>query len=400
MSSSGLSSKQLGRAREALKREAESGKTPGAVTLIYRRGETHVETAGLADIASATPMQRDTIFRIASMTKPVTAVAAMILVEETKLRLDDPVDPWLPELAGRRVLASLGGPATDTVPANRAITLRDLLTLRFGFGVLMAPPGRYPVQALIAEAGFAPGPIPPLIPNDQWMANLGRLPLLHQPGEKWMYHTGLDVAGVLIARVAGSSLGEFMQQRIFDPLGMQDTGFSVPESKVSRLSTCYAQGPNGNFNTFDPGQGGFFTRPPVFEAGGGGLVSTADDFLLFAKMMLHQGRLGSDRILSRPSVELITTDHITPQQKAVSPFSPGFWDTDGWGLGLSITTHTNTVGPKPGSYGWIGGCGTSWRNDPKEEMVTMFLNQRMMTRPDDFQSTIDFTTLAYSAIDD
>jgi len=400
VATSGISTRRLGRIREVLAGYIERGETAGAVVVTCRRGESYIDTIGHADIASGTPMLRDTIFRIASMTKPVTAVAAMILVEETKLRLDDPVDNWLPELANRKVLRSLEGPLDDTVPANRSITLRDLLTSRLGMGAIMAQPGKYPVQALIDELKVGPGPIPPDLTNDEWMANFGRLPLLHQPGERWMYHSGLDVAGVLIARVSGMSLGAFMKERIFDPLGMHSTGFGVAPNKVDRLATAYRRDADGRLSIFDPAKGGHFDHPPKFEAGGGGLVSTAQDYLRFAQLLLDMGRRGATQILSRPAVELLTMDHITPKQKELSPFVPGFWDNDGWGFGLSVTTHTDTIGPKVGSYGWTGGLGTSWRNDPKEEMITMFFNQRMMTSPMDVRASIDCTTLAYQAIED
>jgi len=220
MSRGGLSPARLARMREVMAGHVERGVMPGLVTVVSRRGETHVETIGMKAMGGTQPMARDTLFRIASMTKPITAAAAMILVEECKLRLDDPVDTLLPELANRRVLKSLDGPVDDTVPANRPITLRDLLTFRLGFGMLLAPPGAYPIQAAIDEAGFAPGPESSPLTPDQWMKNLGSLPLLHQPGEGWMYHTGSDVLGVLIARATGRSLEAFLAERIVGPLGM------------------------------------------------------------------------------------------------------------------------------------------------------------------------------------
>jgi CubicO group peptidase (beta-lactamase class C family) len=208
---------------------------PGLVSLVSHRRGVHVETLGTLSFDSPEPMKRDTIFRIASITKPITAVAAMMLVEDCKLRLDDSIEPWLPELASRRVLKSLSSELDDTVPANRAITFRDLLTYRMGFGSVMAKAGTYPIQKWIRE--YRIGGDGPMLPSDapgmdEWLRRLGSLPLLAQPGERWMYHVSGDVLGALITRVSGKSLGTFMRERIFDPLGMKDTAFHVPPEKI------------------------------------------------------------------------------------------------------------------------------------------------------------------------
>jgi CubicO group peptidase (beta-lactamase class C family) len=236
----GLSKMRLGRMHDVLARYVEDGTMPGLVALVGRYGEVHADVIGRAAFGGA-PMQRDTIFRITSMTKPVTAVAAMILVEECKLRLDDAVDGFLPELANRRVLRSIESEIDDVVPAKRAITLRDLLTFRLGLGMIPVFPDRYPIQKAIAEAGFAPGPVFPSFPPDELMRRYGALPLVYQPGERWLYNSGTEILGVLIARAAGTTLGEFLQQRIFTPLGMTDTGFHVPAGKRDRFATCYAR---------------------------------------------------------------------------------------------------------------------------------------------------------------
>ena len=399
--SGGFSKTRLGRMVDVMRGHVERGEMAGAVTLLCRHDEVHVEAIGARDLATAAPMQRDTIFRIASMTKPITAAAAVILVEEAKLRLDEPVERWLPELADRRVLRGIESPLDDTVPANRPITLRDLLTFRLGFGAVMVFPDVYPIQKAMAEAGLAPGPKPLAFPPDEFMARVGRLPLMHQPGEQWMYHTGSDILGVMIARAAGMSLGDFLEERIFAPLGMKDTGFCVPEAKLDRLATCYqSDAATGRLAVFDEARGGLWSRPPVFESGGGGLVSTADDYLAFGRMLLRYGRHGADRILSRPAVELMTTDQLTPEQKAASPFVPGFWDTRGWGLGVSVITRRAGVGMSPGSFGWDGGFSTSGYSDPHEDMVGILLVQRMMTGPSGFDFHKDFWTLAYQAIAD
>src|SRR5712692_3596933 len=309
MSSAGLSKVRLARLHEVMAGYVERGEVPGLVALVSRRGEAYVEALGMKALGGSDPVQRDTIFRIASMTKPITAAAAMILVEECKLRLDDPVDPLLPELADRRVLKRLDGPLDDTEPAKRPITLRDLLTFRMGFGILMAPPGTYPIQAAVDELLLGQGPPQPSLPpaRDEWIRRLGTLPLMHQPGEKWMYHTGSDVLGVLIARASGQPFETFLHERIFDPLGMKDTAFSVPSSKLDRLATAYATNfETGTLELYDPAEGGQWSRPPAFPSGGGGLVSTVDDYLAFSRMLLNEGRHSSGRILSRPSVETMT----------------------------------------------------------------------------------------------
>jgi len=215
--SGGLSKARLGRMRDVMAGHVERGAMSGLVTLVSRRDEVHVETLGRTAEDGGRPMERDTIFRIASMSKPVAAAAAMILVEECRLRLDEPVDRLLPELTARRVLRRMEGPVDDTVPANRSITLRDLLTFRLGVGIIMAPPDTYPIQRAMRETGIRMGPPRPQTEPapDAWMRRLGTLPLIHQPGERWMYDTGSHVLGVLLARASDMSLPDFLQERVF-----------------------------------------------------------------------------------------------------------------------------------------------------------------------------------------
>jgi CubicO group peptidase (beta-lactamase class C family) len=371
----------------------DRGTMPGLVSLVSRRGEVHVDTIGAMAVGGA-PVTRDTIFRISSMTKPIIAAATMILVEECRLRLDEPVDRLLPELADRRVLRSLDGPVDDTVPANRPITVRDLLTFRMGMGLVLAPPGTYPIQEAIRRSGIGVGPpAPDLLPTpDEWMKGLGELPLLNQPGERWLYNTGSEALGVLIARAAGQPLETFLAERIFDPLGMRDTGFSLPAAKLDRFATAYQ---TDDLVVSDPPDGQW-SRPPAFPSGGGGLVSTVDDYLAFGRLMLDNGR----DILSRPSVELMTTDHLTPDQKAVSGLFPGQFDHRGWGFGLQVVTGRDDIAATPGQYGWDGGLGTSWSSDPREDMVLVLLTQRAWDSPDQPAYVRDFRTAAYQAIDD
>jgi len=398
----GLSKARLGRMHDVMAGHVERGDVPGVVTAISRRGEVHVDAIGAKSAGGGDPIQRDTIFRIASMTKPVTAAAALILIEECKLRLDEPVDRLLPELAHRRVLTRLDAPLDETVAAHRAITVRDLLTFRLGIGLLMAPPESHPILKAMAEhkvdvspyLSTAPGP-------DAWIRGLGSLPLMHQPGERWMYHTGSEVLGVLIARASGQPLGTFFRERIFEPLGMKDTGFSVPHGKLGRLASCYTTDPTtGAIAVFDDPAHSRWSRPPAFPAGGGGLVSTVDDYLAFGQMLLHKGKHGRERILSRPSVEAMITDQLTPAQKAASPFFPGFWDTHGWGFGVAIVTRRDGPTTVPGRFGWDGGYGTSWACDPAEDMVAILMTQRLWTSPSPPGVYLDFWTSTYQAIDD
>ncbi len=394
MSNGGLSKARLGRMHGVMAGYVERGEIPGLVTLVSRCGETHVDAIG---------MPRDTIFRISSMTKPIAAAAAMILVEECKLRLDEPVDRLLPELAGRTVLKRLDGPLEDTGPVKRPITLRDLLTFRMGFGQMMARRDAYPILQAAHELQIGMGePNPAAMPApDEWMRRLGSLPLMHQPGEKWMYNTGSDVLGVLIARAAGQPFETFLRERLFGPLGMKDTAFSVPAEKLDRFPKSYwTNFKTGKIEIFDQAEGGQWSRPPAFPSGAGGLVSTIDDYLAFGQMMLNMGKHGGERILSRPTLETMTMDHLTPEQKAVSGLVPGSFDGFGWGFGVSVVTKRETASGPFGRFGWDGGLGTSWYSDPREDMVTILMTQSAWTSPNPPNVCLDFWTSAYQAIDD
>jgi len=403
MSTAGLSKARLSRMHDVMAGYVERGAVPGLVTLVSRRGEVHVDVIGTQAIGDSPPMRRGTIFRISSMTKPITAAATMILLEECKVRLDEPVDALLPELAERRVLKRFDGPLDDTVPAKRPITVRDLLTFRMGFGQMMAPPDAYPILKAANEQQIGMGPPSPssLPAPAEWMRRLGRLPLMHQPGEQWMYNTGSDVLGVLIARASGQPLEAFLRERIFEPLGMRDTGFSVPAASLDRLATSYWTDPtSGKLTVYDEAEGGQWSRPPAFPSGSGGLVSTIDDYLAFGQMMLSQGKHKSLRVLSRLSVETMTTDQLTPEQKAVSGLVPGYFDSHGWGFGVSVVTRRDAVAAVPGRFGWDGGLGTSWYSDPREDMVTILMTQLAWTSPSPPDVCLDFWTSAYQAIDD
>jgi CubicO group peptidase (beta-lactamase class C family) len=402
MSKGGFSKARLEHMHDVLASHVQRGSMPGLVSLISRRGETHVEAIGTKAAGAQAPMARDTIFRIASMTKPVTAIAALILVEESVLRLDEPVERFLPELADRKVLKRIDGPIDETVPAVRPITLRDLLTFRFGFGLEAAPPGTFPIVDAFEELLPGGGPPQPALPPapDEWIRRFGTLPLMHQPGERWMYNTGSDVLGVLVARASGVRFDAFLRERIFEPLGMADTGFSVPPDKRGRFATSYAVDfETGALELYDAPDGQW-SATPAFPSGAGGLVSTVDDFLAFARMLQNGGVLGNDRIVSRPSIETMTTDQLTPEQKAASGIVPGFFESHGWGFGVSVVTERVSPSEPIGKYGWDGGLGTTWFNDPSEDLIGILLTQRAWTSPVPPEVCVDFNSSLYAAIDD
>ncbi len=387
---SGFGKARLGRVRDVLARHVELGSAPGAVGLLARGGETVVEAVGA--------YARDTIFRIASMSKPVTAVATMIMVEECALRLDDPVDALLPELAGRRVLMRVDGPLECTVPARRAITVRDLLTFTFGLGLAFGEPTPI-AEALEALAQGMPRPaLPP--PPDEWMRRLGELPLMYQPGERWVYNTGSDVLGVLVARASGRSFSDFLAERIFGPLGMADTGFCVRPTDLGRLpAQLVPDFATGQTAVFDE-PNGQWSSAPAFPSGAGGLAATVDDYAAFAGMLRGGGVLRGERVLSRPSVSLMTSDQLTPEVKAMSGLAPGDFDDMGWGFGVSVVTRRTDVAKSVGSYGWDGGLGTSWFNDPAEDLTAILLTQQAFSSHRPGAIFRDFWTAAYQAIDD
>lgn len=341
------------------------GQAPGVVAGVGRGDHVEVVTAGVAGLAG-TPMRRDTLFRISSTTKPITAATAMTLVDARLLALEEPVERLLPELADRRVLRRPDSPLDDTVAADRPITVRDLLTLTWGFGMqgaMFLAEEPWPIVAAAESRGlhtFGP-PQPQQMPAaDVWIAGLGELPLLAQPGERWLYQAGSQVLGVLIARAAGKRFDEVVRERILDPLGMQDTAFWTPET--GRLATLYERR-DGRLVESDP-PNGQWARPPAFPDGAGGLLSTVDDLLRFG-LMLRRGGAG---VLEEASVDAMTRDQLTPAQR--SRVWPGFsfLEDRGWGFGLSIRPD--------GAYGWEGGLGTTWMNVPDHDLTVVVLTQR------------------------
>ncbi|MFI5806485.1 serine hydrolase domain-containing protein [Streptomyces sp. NPDC051561] len=403
----GFSETGLRKMRDVLAGHVDSGKIPGLVALVSRGGETHVEALGTLHHEGGAPMRRDTIFRMASTSKPVAMSAALTLVDDCRIRLDDLVEQWLPELADRQVLKSIDGPLDETVPARRPITVRDLLTSTFGLGMDMTALGT-PILNAIFEQGLTPNLPTPMPGPDEWIRRLGTLPLMHQPGERWQYQISDDLIGVLVSRVTGKTYGEYLSERVFGPLGMVDTGFHVPDEKIDRLPTLYApDAQTGEFHVWDEAKGGRWNVPPTFQGGGGGLVSTADDYHAYFRMLLNGGVHEGERILSRPAVELMTTNRLTPEVQAARHamavnnvhISFGQGQHGGWGMGMAVRTYRGDYAPV-GQFGWDGGAGTSTYSDPSNDLTGILLTQVGMTTPDSARAFHDFWTTVYQAIED
>ncbi|MEJ8851390.1 serine hydrolase domain-containing protein [Variovorax rhizosphaerae] len=387
--------------RAAMRGHVERGDIPGIVTLIARGDDIQVDALGTMTVGGEQPMQRDTLFRTASITKPIVAAATMALVDDGKLRLDDDVDRWLPELAHRQVLRDIGSTLDDTVPATRPITVRDVLNASFGFGSVMAMPGTHPIQQPIA-AGCLGGDGPPnrmhMPATDEWMRRLGALPLMYQPGERWAYNTASDVQGVLVGRVSGQSLEVFLQARLFGPLGMKDTSFTVPASKLGRLPGCYCfDDEQGRLAVFDSAANPDWSQPPAFASGAGGLVSTVDDYHAFCRMLLDKGRWRGERVLSEAAVAAMTRDQLTPTQRQGGELF--FGSHSSWGYGMGVNIAATSPWTVPGRFGWDGGFGTSAWSDPRNEFIGILLTQRMMDSPEPPAVFTDFWMNAYRSLE-
>ncbi|MDE1180336.1 serine hydrolase domain-containing protein [Paraburkholderia sp.] len=399
MQTAGFSPTRLTALNHAMQRYVDSGAVSGVVTLAWRRGEIgHFDALGWRDDIERLPMARDTLFRIASMTKPVTSAATMMLIEADKLALDTPIAQWLPELASLRVLKEPAGPLDQTEPVRVPPTILDLLTHRAGFAYHFTSTGP------IAEAYSATfNGIESDGGNDAWLQRVAALPLLFQPGSRWHYGIATDVLGLLIERVSGLSLGEFFRTRIFEPLGMRDTAFWVPSTHLSRLATAYGIAPGTERRVIEdhPAQSRW-ANPARFQSGGGGLVSTAYDYLQFAQMLLGRGRVGAARLLSHRSVDLMRTNFLSARHRRVPAFGYRVWAGQGFGLGLSIVDDPAQQLPlgyrSMGSFGWPGVFGTSWFADPVEQMIGLMMIQRRSIEP--FPMARDFERRLYDAIDD
>ena len=353
------------RLEEIVETAVARGDAPGVVAAVGRGDEGYVAAAGVM-AAGGPPMRSDTLFRIASITKPVTAAVVLSLAEDGLLGLEEPVDRLLPELADRRVLRRPDGPLTDTIRAERAVTTRDLLTFTWGFGMqgaMFMAPEPWPIVSAVAErelSSFGPAS-PDTTPGpDTFMARLGELPLLAQPGERWLYSAGSQVLGVLAARAAGAPFEDVMRERVLAPLGMDDTAFYANDT--SRLATAYERR-DGQLAVSDPPDGQW-SRPPRFPDGAGGLVSTAEDLLRFGRMLLLPG---GNPVLTAGTVAEMTSDQLTPAQLARVWPGFSFLGDRGWGYGVSVTEW---------GYSWEGGSGTAWANVPDQDLTVVVLTQR------------------------
>ncbi|WP_293904428.1 serine hydrolase domain-containing protein [Phenylobacterium sp.] len=373
----GFNADALAQVPATLQGIVDQGALSGAVTLVWRKGEViQVNTLGQRDIAAGAPMQRDTLFRIASMTKPVTTVAAMMLVEDGKLKLSDPVTKWLPELGGMLVLEAADGALDKAAPASRDITVEDLMTHRAGlaYGFTSVGPIAYAHQDKLGS------PLANPLSPDAWLQALGELPLSYEPGERFHYSHATDVLGFLVARIEGKPLGHVLQARIFDPLGMADTAFWLPPEKRDRLAKLYEA----------PADGGALMdvslpmadTPPAFEGGGGGLISCVDDYLKFARMLLARGEVDGVRLLKAETVDQMTANRLTDVQRGHTFMGMPFWLSQGFGLGLSMivdaAAHQWMGAGGQGAFGWPGAFGTWWQADPEHDMITIFMIQDSM----------------------
>ena len=385
---------------EVMARHVADDETAGVAWLAARRGEVVAGSAGTLARGGSEPVQRDSLFRIASVTKPLTAAAAMLLVEECRLRLDDPVDDLLPELADRQVLVDPHGPMDgETVPADRPITTRDVLTNLLGLGMDFTAPWPQAVMEAMGDLGLPPGAPEPeqAPPPDEWIRRLGTLPLQRQPGERWLYNVGSDVLGVLVARAADQPFDALLRERVLDPLGMTSTGFSTVElgpGAADRLGTSYNVLPEPSVYDAPDGQ---WATTPTFPSGAAGLLSTVDDLAAFGTMLLAGGILpDGSRLLSRASVAAITTDQLG--------VADGFPHIDparsmGWGFGVGV--QVRRIGLRSvGAYGWDGGLGSSWANDPSEDLVGVVLSTDMFRGSDSLPPPLqDFWTTVYASLD-
>ncbi|MER6079946.1 serine hydrolase domain-containing protein [Streptomyces sp. NPDC001833] len=359
-----------------LRRHVGAGTVPGAVGLVARGDDVEVVAVGHTDVEGSAPMARDSVFRIASVTKPVTAAALLMLVDEGRIGLGDPVADWLPELAKPMVVRTPTGPVDDVVPAVRQVTVEDLLSFRAGWG-LPADFSLPAAQALFAVQDhgrpFRDWPDP-----DTWLGLLAQVPMLHQPGEAWLYGTSSALQGILVSRVSGSAFPDFLAERIFEPLGMRDTAFEVPAPKRHRFTSAYAPAADGTLRLTDTPDGAYGSLPR-FPSGGGGLVSTADDWLAFGRLLLNAGAAPDGRrLLTATSVSRMTTNHLTAAQRESAAL---FLEGQGWGYGGSVDVAPTDPWSVPGRYGWVGGTGTTAHVVPATGTVTVLLTQTAMTGP-------------------
>ncbi len=355
-------------------RAVADDQVPGAVWLASRGGEVARGAAGTHAPGRDDAVRPDSVFRLSSTTKPIVAAAALALVDDGALTLDEPVDRLLPELAGRVVLADPADASAGTVPARRPISVRDVLTFRLGLGIDFTAPWPTPTLAALAETGLPAGPPRPQAapPPDEWLRLVATVPLAYQPGERWLYHLGASVLGVLMARATGRPLPTVLAERVLAPLGMRDTGFGVPEHARGRLGPHWTPpGEDGRRDCYDPADGQW-ARPPAFPDGGDGLVSTVDDVAAFAAMLSAGGRAPDGRrVLAEATVAAMLTEQVGPVDD----------EGGGWGLGLGVRRADEPGGRSAGSFGWDGGLGSSWWTDPVTGATAVLLTNQMWASP-------------------
>ncbi len=386
----GMSEARLERIEPAMQAFVDEQKLAGTLTLVARKGKVvHLEGVGFRDREAKTPMTEDTIFRIYSMTKPITAVAALTLWEQGQFQMDDPVSKYLPELANLKVFAGMDGENMVLEDTNKVMTIKQLFTHSAGFSYGFS---QSPVDKLYQQSALFSGETK----REDLLKEVAKLPLNHQPGTKWNYSIGTDIIGVLVERLSGQTLGEYFEQHIFKPLKMTDTGFYVPKSKQDRLAQIYVINQQGQTVPMENEPLGDYLSAPEIESGGGGLVSTIEDYYTFTQMLLNGGEYKGERILGRKTVEYMRTNHLPADLIPFEPSSTG----EGYGLAMSVTVDeqgANTMGSK-GDYGWAGAASTYFRIDPEEQMIVIAMTQLM---PSSFFSyNKDFKNMAYQALVD
>lgn len=363
----------LDRNQASIREACDAGLLAGAVTVVWQRGKIlQVNEVGYRDVGAGLPMTRDTVFRIASMTKPITVAAAMALVDEGRLALSDPIARWLPEFAAPSVLVDPAGPLDRTTAARRALTIEDLMTHRCGIGYGFSVPG--PIAREYQRLPFGRGP-------DAWLEALAALPLVDQPGERVTYGHGIDVLGVVLSRIEGKPLPQVLDERILGPLGMTDTGFFISPELRGRSATMYRL--DGN-ELRDDAMGPMPITMPAFPNAGGGLMSTADDYLAFARMLLAEGEFDGTRVISPESVRAMRDDRLTEPQKRHRFLGAPFWVGRGFGLNLSVVTDPAKSQPLfgpggTGTFSWPGAYGTWWQADPAADLILLYLIQNAPT---------------------
>jgi CubicO group peptidase (beta-lactamase class C family) len=370
---------RFGDVGNAVAQAVTSGDVPGALSVVWQDGAIRSQhIAGVRDAGSRTPLEMNTVLGIASMSKPVTVAAAMTLVERGVMKLDDPITRWAPEFANMRVLRKADGPLDDTYAAPRAITVDDLMTHRAGFAYGFYTQGPLAV-ALISQLGMG---IESKLTADAWLRVLAQLPLAYAPGERFNYGHSIDVLGFIVGRAGGSDLRRVLREALFAPLGMEDTDFWIPPAKRERAAQlCYSPAVGEFTAVANPF---FVDAPPSYVSGGQGLVSTATDYLRFARMLLGEGSLDGRRVLRADSVKRMTTDHLTAAQRTHAAFfDPSYWQRWGQGLGMTVLRNPQLAGTRAGagSYGWGGAFGGWWQADPTRNALLLWLQECLPAPP-------------------